>query len=219
MQDSGSLSVESVINLAHRIAAGLAYCHQQNVVHCDLKPENILLINEDEPIVIDFGLAMTKVRPGLLKGAGTPNYMATEQIEGETGDKRIDIYALGIMLFEMLIGEVPFTDKDPNEVMNMHLYAAVPRLDYINQNVSIQMATVVARCLQQDPEKRCADVRDLIHDLEQLNQVDTGKLEALTKRPPQITFLKTQVGQVLTLLMLAIAGMAALSIIAVAIKH
>ncbi len=219
IKEHNSFSSEYAINLICKIALGLAYCHQEDVIHCDLKPENILLIDGDWPVLIDFGLAMTKSRPALLKGAGTPNYMAPEQIERETGDKRIDIYALGTMLFEMLTGEVPFIDKDPNEVMNMHLYAAVPRLDYINQNVSIQMATVVARCLQQNPEKRYADVHDLIYDLENLEWVDTSEIENLTSTPPQKSFLTTQFGQVLILLTLTVIGITLLTIVAVALKH
>jgi serine/threonine-protein kinase len=119
----------------------------------------------------------------------------------------------------MLTGDVPFIGNDPTEVMNMHLYAAIPRLDKVKPTVSVQIATVVARCLQHDHEKRYEDVHGLIHDLQQLAQVDTTELEKLTLKPPKPSFFKTQVGQVLMLLMLTIAGMMVLTLIAVVLKR
>ena len=95
-----------------KIAEGMAYCHDHDVVHRDLKPENILITAEGQPVIMDFGLALTKgshrvTYANLSATAGTPDYMAPEQIEGQRGDPRTDLYALGTILYEMLSGDCP----------------------------------------------------------------------------------------------------------------
>ncbi|MEP6987004.1 MAG: serine/threonine-protein kinase, partial [Chloroflexota bacterium] len=104
---------EQAVALIHKIADGMAYCHDHDVIHRDLKPENILITNANQPVIIDFGLALTKearrvTYANLTPSAGTPDYMSPEQIEGQRGDKRTDIYAVGTMLYELLAGHVPF---------------------------------------------------------------------------------------------------------------
>ena len=98
------------------IADGVAYCHEHDVIHRDLKPENILVETDGQPVILDFGLALIKgshrvTYANLTGTAGTPDYMAPEQIEGQRGDARTDIYALGTILYEMLAGEPPFQGR------------------------------------------------------------------------------------------------------------
>src|SRR5471030_2116059 len=184
LSHNGPFAVDETILLIRKIAEGLAYCHQQDVIHRDIKPENILIADNHEPVIVDFGLAISKARPGLGKIAGTLDYVAPEQIEGQPCDQRTDIYSLGAMLYEMLVGTAPFIGKDAEEVIRKHLYAAVPRLDEVSPEFSLQLATVVAKCLQRSPQERYADMQALIHDLDHLASVDTRQLGALTAVPP-----------------------------------
>jgi serine/threonine-protein kinase len=171
------------VPLIRKIADALAFCHDHEIVHRDVKPENILVSPEGQPILLDFGLALSSnghrgTRANQSGAAGTPEYMAPEQIEGRRGDRRSDIYSLGIMMFEMLTGEVPFRGDSNLAVVAQHLHASTPRLD--KAGVSPQLATVVARCLQRNPDARYADMRQLIHDLEHLDSVDTSRLDRMT---------------------------------------
>lgn len=151
------LPPEESIELIRKVADGLAHCHDHGIIHRDLKPENILITSEGQPVILDFGLALTKgahrvTYANLSSAAGTPDYMAPEQIEGHRGDQRTDIYALGTMLFEMLTGATPFSGDNNLAVMAQHLKGGIPRLDKAQPGVSLQLAAFVARCLQREPE-------------------------------------------------------------------
>jgi serine/threonine-protein kinase len=173
------------IDLIRRIADALAYCHYHEIVHRDVKPENILVSPEGQPILLDFGLALSKnghrvTYANVSGAAGTPEYMAPEQIEGRRGDRRSDVYSLGIMMFEMLTGEVPFCGDSNLAVVAQHLHARIPRLDRDRHGVSPQLATVVARCLQRKPDARYPGMHELIHDLDHLESVDISGLDRMT---------------------------------------
>jgi serine/threonine protein kinase len=179
------LSQENAISLIRKIADGLRHCHEFGIIHRDLKPDNILITSTGQPVIIDFGLALTKnahrvTYANLSGAAGTPDYMAPEQIEGHRGDKRTDLYALGTMFFELLKGEVPFQGDNNLAVMAQHLQGAIPRLDKEVEGVSPQIAAVVAKCLQRNPDHRYNDMQELINDLDNLEQVDTSILEWAT---------------------------------------
>ncbi len=172
------------VELIRKIADGLAHCHDFDVIHRDLKPENVLFTTEGQPVIVDFGLALTKgsyrVTYANLSGtAGTPDYMAPEQIEGKRGDKRTDLYAIGTMLFELLAGHTPFTGDNNMAVMAQHLHAPIPRIDRERKDVSPQLAAVIVRCLQRNPQDRYADLHAFIHDLDNLESVDISILDRL----------------------------------------
>ncbi len=190
--EQAPLPPERAVALMRRIADGVAYCHEHGVIHRDLKPENILITANDQPVILDFGLALTKsahrvTYANLTPSAGTPDYMSPEQIEGQRGDERTDVYALGTMLYELVTDRTPFSGDTPAVVMQQHLQGAIPRLDHDQPGVSAPLAAVVARCLQRNPADRYPTVRALINDLDHLDQVDTSVLEhgtgAQTARP------------------------------------
>ena len=176
------MPADEAVRLIRRIADGLAHCHDHDIIHRDIKPENILISPEGEPVIIDFGLALTKgafrvTYANLTGAAGTPDYMAPEQIEGHRGDKRTDVYAVGTMLFELLTGHIPFEGDNQMAVMSLHLQGNVPRLDRAGLNISPQLAAVVALAMQRNPDRRYPDLHRLIHDLEHLEAVDVAILD------------------------------------------
>jgi len=180
------LSVQDSIQLIKKIAEGLAYCHKNNVIHRDLKPENILITNEGQPVVMDFGLALTKgahrvTYSNLSTTMGTPDYMAPEQIEGQRGDQRTDVYALGTIFYELLTGETPFTGDNQTIVMAQHLQGSYRRLDQVNPAVPASIAAIAAMCLTRDPEERYPIMEALVEALENPDNVD---LSILTKTNP-----------------------------------
>jgi eukaryotic-like serine/threonine-protein kinase len=192
IQRAAPVPAEEAVSLIQKIASGLAHCHDNDIIHRDIKPENILIAPDGQPIILDFGLALTKkafrvTYANLSGAAGTPDYMAPEQIEGYRGDKRTDIYAVGTMLFELLSGQIPFGGDNHLAIMAQHLQGTVPRLDKEFPGISPQLAAVVAHAMQRDPDERYPDMHALMYDLEHLEEVDISVLDKVTgpvKPPP-----------------------------------
>ncbi len=131
---------------------------------------------------MDFGLALTKdshrvTYSNLSATMGTPDYMSPEQIEGQRGDQRTDIYALGTIMYEMLAGRTPFTGDTPMAVMAQHLNNTAPRLDKVNPSISAQVAAIVATCLARNPEDRYPNMEALIAALENPEAVNISILD------------------------------------------
>ncbi|HND50349.1 MAG TPA: serine/threonine-protein kinase, partial [Anaerolineales bacterium] len=188
MEKSGSLPTDQVVPLIRKLADGMAYCHKNEVIHRDLKPENILITSEGQPVIMDFGLALTKdshrvTYSNLSATMGTPDYMSPEQIEGQRGDQRSDIYALGTIMYEMLAGHTPFTGDTPMAVMAQHLNNNAPRLDKVNPSISVHLAAIVARCLARNPEDRYPDMDSLIAVLDTPETVDISILDKSSAPP------------------------------------
>ncbi len=211
------LPPETVLPLIERIADGMAYCHENNVIHRDLKPENIMVRTDGQPTIIDFGLALTKDRrrvtyANLSPTAGTPDYMSPEQIEGQRGDARTDVYALGTMMFEMLAGHLPFEGDSYQVVVAQHLQAPLPRLDRIKPGISPQIAAICAKAMQRDPENRYPDMRAFLSDLQNPAAADVSILARGTGKA--VPFWKNSTLQaaavgVLILLLLIVFAVAA----------
>jgi len=214
---SAPMNAEDAIALILKIADGLLHCHENQIIHRDLKPENILVTPEGQPIILDFGLALTKnshrvTYANLSGAAGTPDYMAPEQIEGHRGDNRTDIYALGIMFYEMLKGEVPFHGDNNLAIMAQHLKGSVPRLDKEIHGLSRQVAAIVSKCLQREPELRYSSLKEFINDLENPDQVDILILEkptglsktAIWWRSPVVVSVGTALIILITIIIIAL---------------
>jgi serine/threonine-protein kinase len=182
IEEEAPMPPERAVALFRRIAEGVAYCHENGVVHRDLKPENIIVRTDGQPVIIDFGLALTKsahrvTYANLSATAGTPDYMAPEQIEGQRGDRRTDLYALGIILYEMLSGRTPYAGDNSLAVMAQALRSAPPRLDRACPGVSPQLAAIVARCLLRKPDDRYDDVAALADALDHPEAADLSLLD------------------------------------------
>jgi serine/threonine-protein kinase len=176
MKENGKLPVERAVNITLQIAEALDYLHKHGVVHRDLKPENIMVSADDRVKLIDFGIAMKEdahrlTFTHLSNTLGTPDYISPEQVKGKRGDPRSDIYSLGIILYEMLTGQVPFTGVNPFTVMNDRVLndPAPPR--QLNPELSPQLEEILYRSLERDPRHRYANAHEMIWDLTHQEQV------------------------------------------------
>jgi serine/threonine-protein kinase len=149
----------------------LAYIHANGVVHRDLKPENILVDDNDNIKLIDFGIAGdTSSRrltyANFTTALGTPDYISPEQVKGKRGDGRSDIYSMGVILYEMLTGKLPFSGPTPLAAMNDRVlnHPVPPRV--ADPSVSPQMQEIVYRALERDPRNRYPRAEEFLHDLE-----------------------------------------------------
>ncbi len=170
------LPSEEALRIIMQICDALAYCHEHGVFHRDIKPENIMLDEHDNVKIIDFGIALLEgarrvTWRGLSGTVGTPDYMAPEQLRGERGTAASDIYAVGILLYEMLWGQTPFEGENLFAVMNQHVSQDPPSILEYNPNVQPTLATVVMKAIRRDADKRYASMRDMLHDLHNLSDV------------------------------------------------
>ncbi len=196
IETGAPMPVQDAVRLVIKIADGMAYCHENDVIHRDLKPENILVTSEGQPVIMDFGLALTKgshrvTYSNLSATMGTPDYMAPEQVDGQRGDARTDIYALGTVLFEMLAGRVPFTGDSQLAIMAQHVQGTAPRLDRLQPSVPAPIAAVVARCLRRNPNERYATMRELVAALEHPETADLSLLEEEAHTPTQMAWWRS----------------------------
>jgi serine/threonine protein kinase len=174
--DEGRISQDRAIRITLAVLEALQYIHENGVVHRDLKPENVMVDSQDNVKLIDFGIAGDSAARRLTYAnitatLGTPNYISPEQVKGKRGDGRSDIFAVGVMLYEMLAGKMPFTGANPMQVMNDRLlnYPVPPRV--VEPSISPQLQEVLYRALERDPANRYAKAREFAHDLEYLNEV------------------------------------------------
>ena len=177
LNEEKKLTVERAVKLTVGICEALEHVHANGVVHRDLKPENIMVNDGDEIRLIDFGIAASAGARRLTfahfsQSMGTPDYISPEQVRGKRGDARSDIYALGVMLYEMLTGVVPFSGPNPFAVMNDRLLNQPEPPREIEPSISLQLQEIVYRAMEREPKNRYASAREMAHDL--LHQDEVG---------------------------------------------
>jgi serine/threonine protein kinase/tetratricopeptide (TPR) repeat protein len=160
----------AAIGVLLQISDTLSYLHQQAIVHRDLKPENILYSYTDDHVkILDFGLVREKdldaftTQAGLIQG--TPSYIAPEQIQGREVDLRADLYSLGVIIFELLTGQVPFRALNVMAVMDMHLKQAPPSARAENPLIPVQMENVILKLLAKEPARRFSTAAEVAQEL------------------------------------------------------
>lgn len=180
LNEQKKLPTERAVKIALAIARALDYIHAHGVVHRDLKPENVMIDADDNIKLIDFGIASNAgarrlTFAKLSQTMGTPDYISPEQVKGKRGDARSDIYALGVMLYEMLTGKVPFQGPNPFAIMNDRLLNNPMPPREIDPEISPQLQEIIYRALERDPRKRYASAREFVWDLEHPDQVGVAE--------------------------------------------
>jgi serine/threonine protein kinase len=193
--NQGGIARDRAIRIAARVLETLEYIHANGVVHRDLKPENIIVDPDDSIKIIDFGIASDSASRRLTYAnftptLGTPDYISPELVKGKRGDGRSDIYAVGVMLYEMLAGKLPFSGPSPLAVMNNRLrnHPIPPRV--ADPTISPQLQEVLYRALERDPRNRYGRAHEFQHDLEHLDQVGVDQRAELRDWRPKSRLLR-----------------------------
>ena len=168
----GPLPEGAIIRIATDVAHGLAFAHEQGVIHRDLKPDNILIHADGTAVISDFGVARAVSGYVALTGVdvaiGTPQYLSPEQAQGRPLDPRVDFYALGVTLYKAATGEVPFSSADWFELARMHVEDPPPSLRKKRPELSKRFERVVLKCLAKHADDRYRDAAGLLADLADL---------------------------------------------------
>jgi len=184
MRGTEKMPIARATRIALGICKALEYIHSRGVVHRDLKPENIMIGADDRVKLIDFGIAgkagasrLTFRR--LSDVMGTPDYISPEQVEGSRGDARSDLYALGVILYEMLTRQTPFFGPNAFAVMNDRLQSNPIPPSAIDTAVTPQLQEIVYRAMERDPRNRYASAREFAKDLENPREVEVAERSEL----------------------------------------
>ncbi|HZL50682.1 MAG TPA: serine/threonine-protein kinase [Terracidiphilus sp.] len=186
LDNKGRLPIDRAVKVTLGICDALDYMHKHGVVHRDLKPENVMVDGEDHIKLIDFGIAMKEDARRLTFAGpspmlGTPDYISPEQVKGQRGDQRSDIYALGAMLYEMVTGEPPFSGPNPLAVMNERVLTDPKPARKLNPEISPQLQEILQRALERDPRHRYPTALEMAWELEHQDLVG---VEEGARRPP-----------------------------------
>lgn len=169
-------TVEQAVLIVRRVADALSYAHHKGVVHRDVKPANIFMVGRTQPRVLDFGIARLRQAEQLAQRddeasrfqeliGGSPFYMAPEQVRGEVGDRRIDVYALGVVLYELLAGRRAFTGGSLEDIADAVLHQAIQPLHVLKPGFPRDLSDIVARAMHRDVDKRTRSARRLSREL------------------------------------------------------
>ncbi len=186
----GQLSPGKAIFIAKQMCEGLAEAHRLGVVHRDLKPHNVMVDEEGNARIMDFGIARSLKAKGVTGSGvmiGTPEYMSPEQAEVKEVDLRSDIYSLGVILYEMLTGQVPFEGETPLSIAMKHKNQAPRDPKEINAQISDDISSVILKCMEKDREKRYQNVEDILSELINIEEGIPTTERILPKRKPLTT--------------------------------
>lgn len=177
LKEKNQLPVDQTINMIANLLETLDYCHQNGVYHRDIKPENLLLGSDGHLKIMDFGIALMEGMPrvtwrGFSGLMGTPEYMAPEQIKGERGTAKTDIYAVGCLTYHLLAGVPPFTGDNPLATMYQHMSDEPKSLTGMRRDVPPTVWASIRKALRRRKEERYDSALEMANDLRHLDQVD-----------------------------------------------
>lgn len=180
IRQRGALPCQEAVSIIATVAEALGAAHELGVVHRDVKPQNIMITPLGQPYLIDFGVARVTgndVKTITTQGAmiGTPQYMSPEQIDSHRVDERSDIYSLGVVLFEVLTGELPFVGDTPMSIANKHLHSPPPEPREINSEIPYWLQQVILRCLEKEPASRFWTTQELVAELRRPHRASVRK--------------------------------------------
>lgn len=176
-------SEETAHQLGKQLGNALAYTHANGVYHRDLKPENIIVTPDGAAKIMDFGIAFVEGSRRVTWGAlssqvGTPDYMAPEQIKGQRGNDRTDIYALGMILYECIAGRLPYEGDNALAVMNQHVTVSPPPLHKFCKDVTPALEEAILKAIRRSPETRWPSAQAFVEALGRPETVDVAALKA-----------------------------------------
>ena len=177
--ENGPLPVPEALDIAIQIAGGLARAHEHGIVHRDIKPSNVMVLPDGVVKVLDFGLAkienMSLTRSGV--SMGTPGYMAPEQVRGKKVDRRVDVWALGVVFYEMLAGMRPFRGRQTESVLYAIVHEQPEPLGQVRADLPPALAAIVQRAIEKAPEARYPQFDEMLKDLMRENMRLAGPLQ------------------------------------------
>jgi eukaryotic-like serine/threonine-protein kinase len=178
IRSDGPLPIPQAIAYAIEIARALGAAHERQIVHRDVKPHNVLISEEGGAKITDFGIARTLSEEGLTMAGrvlGTTDYVSPEQALGQPVTGQSDVYSLGVVLFEMLTGEVPFRGSSPVAVAMKHVREDVPDVQLLRPEISAATAAVVERAVSKDLSRRYPDAASMVADLEEVLAIEAAR--------------------------------------------
>jgi serine/threonine protein kinase/tetratricopeptide (TPR) repeat protein len=212
----GQLSAGKTIYIAKQVCDGLAEAHRLGVVHRDLKPQNIMVDEDGNARIMDFGIARSLKTKGITATGvmiGTPEYMSPEQVEGKEVDQRSDIYSLGVILYEMVTGKVPFEGDTPFTIGVKHKSETPKAPKELNTQLPDDLNRVILRCLEKDREKRYQSAGEVRAELVRIEkgipttEIEIPKKKPLTSREITVTFgLKKLLIPAIAIIAVAVIG-------------
>lgn len=171
LNDEGPLENEKILNYALQITKALQTAHIEGIIHRDIKPQNILITNSDKVKVVDFGIARVSGEATITYTSsilGTVHYISPEQAKGQPLDSRSDLYSLGVVLYEMATGKVPFDGESPVSIAVKHIQEVAKSAIEINPNLNPDISRLIDKLLKKDPNQRYKTASNLLNDLEKI---------------------------------------------------
>ncbi len=166
IERKGKLEVKEAVGIAIQIAQGMEAAHDNHIIHRDIKPQNIIISRDGKVKVTDFGIAKAATTNTVTQNAiGSVHYLSPEQARGGYSDEKSDIYSLGVTMYEMLSGEVPFAGDNTVSVALLHIQGEAAPLRELNPEVPVSVEKIVQKCMQKKPERRYLSASELISDL------------------------------------------------------
>ncbi len=192
--EEGALSSEQCVSIALQICEALNYLHGKGILHKDLKPSNVLLLPPNRPVLLDFGIAQRQdeqvKEDKSVEHAevfGTVNYFSPEQAKGEELDSRTDIYSMGVLLYEMLTGQLPFQGEDNLSVALMHLHQPPTPLREIDEQIPESLNRIVLKALSKQKEQRYHSIREMQMDLQRSLRRPDGRYVRMPQEAMPLT--------------------------------
>ncbi len=186
----GQLSPGQALSVVKQVCEGLAEAHKLGVVHRDLKPSNIMIDREGNARIMDFGIARSLKAKGITRTGtmiGTPEYMSPEQVEGLETDQRSDLYSLGVILYEMVTGRIPFDGETPFSIALKHKSEKPQDPREINPQIPENISRMIMKCLEKDREKRYQTAEELLSELSKIEEGIPTEERVIPKRRPTIS--------------------------------
>lgn len=184
---SGQLAMGTVVRIGRQICEGLVEAHRVGVVHRDLKPNNVMIDKQGNVKILDFGIARSLDVKGLTDSGivlGTPEYMSPEQAEGKEVDGRSDVYSLGVILYEMAAGRLPFEGKTPLSIAMKHKGERPKDPRELNPQAPMDLSQLILKCMEKEEERRYQSAEELLSDLEKVEKCIPTTERKVPKRKP-----------------------------------